>query len=447
MNKGTKSPSNRRKQQSTASESQTSKQKKNDPLDLLSDNNNMNVHTKDASDDHINLMGSILRKSKQKLKKQIKKKNAKHQKQHVTVHEKSIVKTQRNSSDSNTKKRKTQNDRNQEPKKRKNQKEPEATDMLYEDDLLQEDENDEGPYQPFDYNSDESDIIDDLEEEAIKNNKSDAVFVTKEMLENIRKDEEDPDDKIIATLEKKLKMNKKKKPLDEIDSDPLKPSELEQYVNEKRMNKKKSMKETTKQQEDDSDDGEETLPGYEEPEINEEDLQAFENDGTMFDSMLGNIDPEDVIDLDAEIDAMIEAEKQGMSYSDFLQTEIPSLATKMRTVNHRSSDLSEDEENEEDNEENEDSLEDDGENEEHSEEEATNSSTSKYVPPHLRKKQIMEGGKKSESYLTLQKNVRNLLNKLSLANLTPLTKEALSLYNKSSKHGKFLVICEFGSQD
>ncbi|KAG2382330.1 hypothetical protein C9374_005532 [Naegleria lovaniensis] len=140
-------PTHRKQQSTTSRKSKQSTPKKNDTLGSLND---LDAQKKDASDDHINMMGSILRKSKQKLKKHIQKKNSKHQKPHAIAPTKSIGKSQQQmDSKPNTKKRKTQNDRNQESKKRKNQKEPETQDMLYEDDLMQEDEDDESPYHPL----------------------------------------------------------------------------------------------------------------------------------------------------------------------------------------------------------------------------------------------------------------------------------------------------------
>jgi len=310
-----------------------------------------------------------------------------------------------------------------EPKKRKNEEKPvkqaepvhkkrkqieEMEDLLYEDDLLEEEEDDDysdDGKRTFGANSDESDIEDDLNEEDIKRNKSDSVIITKDMLDDIAKEDEDPDDKIIAYLERKLKIKKNKKNMDDLDFDPSKPSDLEQFVKDKRMQKKQ--KAAQKEEEEEESDGEEILPGYEEPEVGEEDMDAMEG----FESMFGDLDGEDFVNLDAEIDAMIEAEQKGKTYSDFLSTEIPTLSSMKKSLTSKQSTS-------------EDATE---------EEEPTNG---KYVPPHLRKKQLLESGQKSESYLALQKSLRNLLNKISLANLGLVTKEALQLYEQSSKNGK-----------
>ena len=63
-------------------------------------------------------------------------------------------------------------------------------------------------------------------------------------------------------------------------------------------------------------------------------------------------------------------------------------------------------------------------------------SSSKYVPPHLRKQQAPLSNKQNDvRYIGLQKSLRSLVNKISIENLRSLAKEALQLYRTSSKNG------------
>ena len=375
--------------------------------------------SKQFGDGHIEQMSFMLAKSKKKNKQKKKQKQLSkaknHDKQPKEINKKGsqkvqpTKKTESNPQQANKRKQESQ----KAEVKAKKRKQEESEDLLFEDDLMAEDEDDDfsdngyGGSSRNDYNSDESEIIDDLDEEELKNNKdSTAIFITKDMLEGMSKGDEDLDDKVIAYLEKKLKI-KKNKAIDELDTDPGS-SNLENFVKEKRLKKQEKKKQKVVEEQEES-DGEDIVPGYIEPKIDEEDLGEFAED---YEGMFGDIDPEDMINLDAEIDAMLESEQQGVDYSEFLKSEVPTLATLLQKGKkpERSSEPTE------------------GETEENT--------SGKYVPPHLRKQQILESGRKSESYIALQKSIRNLLNKLSLANISSITKESLALYEKSSKNGK-----------
>ncbi|KAL9654069.1 hypothetical protein ABK040_011613 [Willaertia magna] len=433
--------------------------KKEEHVDLVSSG----YHDKDG---HIQAMMQTLKR--RKTTNRIKKSKASEKKNKKEKEKKEIKEKKRQ------KEKEIAEEKKLKKQKKKRKKIDENSDLFNNDEIL-ETENRTEKYTEKNYDSDESDIIDDLDENTLQKSGSESVFINKQMYEQIQKGEEDPDDRLIAYLERKLGIDKKKNNknnMDDLDDDPLQQNDLEQYVKEKRMQKKLNKKNKKGNNEDDEDDGLETVPGYIEPEITEEDTAGFEGLSELED-LLG-VDGEDLINLDAEIDAMLDAEKKGVSYTDFLNSELPSLSSMVKkngkTTNENDNNNNEEEESdiEDDmNDDNEQQLEDnkdeeenddnnnetnDEVNEDNEEDEKQNvtetATEGKYLPPHLRKRmQLLESGKKSENYLLLQKSLRNLLNKISLANIVSITKESLELYQNNSKNDfhEILPNCILGS--
>jgi hypothetical protein len=290
-------------------------------------------------------------------------------------------------------------------KKRKHQEDENSDDLFHDDGLLRSEKRQKDEE---DYESDNSDIVDDLSD---KKKTQGNIVIDERFLKEMNANET-PDDRIMRALENKLGIAKKKKRKEKKLREMLQKTsdgaiELKEFVEQKRLEKKKREVEK-KAEEDEEEEEEEEMTEDPEGDAPVNDYDEDFNDG-FYDGK------GDIFD---DLNDLLDFSKESVLDRD-------SVPKKQEEQEEESND---DEEENQSDEENKD--------EEQVDEQPKDekSKDGKYLPPHLRNKE------RDDTYHQFQKQLRGLVNRLTLGNIVNITNQSIELYQKSSKNGKSFYI-------